>query len=166
MTPANLVDAIDEAVPQLLKLARSLTWSSILDKCVFILSEITDEPTNTHERRHLIKRLNDAKRPQSLASLAPALHQLHGNLHDINLEIYRVTRTETVVDIRYYLRSSLSPTYRVQVANQPPMLHVKVAMPPWVGMTRPAAMFNINWERQLPRIWWWTWWARHKLRNF
>ena len=104
MTPNDLVAAVGGAVPQLLKLARELTWNYISDNCLFILSEITDEPANAHQRRLVTKRLNDAKKPLPLADLAPALHQLHGNLHDVNLYIYRATREVTIVDVRYYPR--------------------------------------------------------------
>lgn len=87
MSPTDLVATVNRAVPQLLKLGRTLTWNDISDYCLFILSEITDEPTNAQQRRRITKRLNNAEQPLSLADLAPALHQLHGNLHDINLYI-------------------------------------------------------------------------------
>jgi hypothetical protein len=154
MTPTDLVAAVGGAVPQLLKLARELTWNEISDNCLFIISEITDEPTDAHQRRRLTKRLNDAKQPLPLDALAPALHQLHGNLHDINLYIYRATTKVTVVDVRYYPRSSLSANYQAQVAYQPPMFHVKVATPPWVALEQPQPKFDINWEHQVT----WTWW--------
>jgi len=158
MSPVDLVTAIQEAVPQLLALGRSLAWSTIPDCCLFIVSEIIDEPTNAHQRRRLNKRLNDAKQPLPLADLAPALHQLHGNLHDINLFIYRATREATIVDIRYYSRSSLTPAYRAQVATLPPMLHVKIATPPWLTQAQPLPKFDINWERRVTwarlRTWW------------
>jgi len=160
MSPTELVTAIDEAVPQLLKLGRRLAWNNISDHCLFILSEIADEPTNAHQRRRVAKRLNEAKQPLPLADLAPALRQLHGNLHDINLYIYRATRAVTIVDIRYYPRTSLAPAYQAQVAELPPMLHVKVATPPWLTQMDPLPPFDINWERQV--IWarlrtWWFW---------
>ncbi|RZJ88593.1 MAG: hypothetical protein EOO60_10895 [Hymenobacter sp.] len=164
METTNLVAAIEGAVPQLLQLARSLTWNNISDNCIFIISEITDEPTNAYQRQRLTKRLNDAKRPLSLAALAPALHQLHGNLHDINLYVYRAAPEVTVVDIRYYPRSSLSPAYREQVATRPPMLHVKVTPPPWVAWAQPPPKFDINWEHQVIWTWWRTWWFRYTFR--
>jgi hypothetical protein len=164
METTDLVTTLEGAVPQLLKLARALTWNDISDNYLFILSEITDEPANSYQRRQLTKRLNDVKQPLPLVALAPALHQLHGNLHDINLYIYRATTELTVVDIRYYPRSSLSLTYQAQVAHQPPMLHVKVATPPWLALVEPPPKFDINWERQVTWTWWRTWWFRHTFR--
>jgi hypothetical protein len=161
MSPTDLVAAINEAVPQLLKLGRTLTRNDISDHCLFILSEITDEPTNAHQQRRVTKRLNDAKQPLPLADLAPALHQLHGNLHDVNLSIYRATREVTIVDVRYYPRLSLAPAYRAQVADLPPMLHVKVATPPWLALVEPLPQFDINWERRVTWAWLRTWWYRH-----
>jgi hypothetical protein len=168
MSPTDLVAAIDGAVPQLLKLGRTLTRNDISDNCLFILSEITDEPTNAHQRRRVTKRLNDAKQPLPLADLAPALHQLHGNLHDVNLYIYRATREATVVDIRYYLRSYLAPAYRAQVSESPPMLHVKVMTPPWLALAEPLPKFDINWEHRVTWAWlrtWWFWRVSFTLNN-
>jgi hypothetical protein len=159
-SPTDLVAAIQDAAPQLLTLGRSLSWNAIPNHCLFILSEITDEPTNAHQRRRLTKHLNDAKQPLPLADLVPALHQLHGKVHDINLFIYRATREATVIDIRYYPRSSLASAYRAQVAALPPMLHVKVATPPWLTQAQPFSKFDINWERRVtwPRLrTWWFW---------
>ncbi|MGI4737518.1 MAG: hypothetical protein ACRYG7_20315 [Janthinobacterium lividum] len=153
MSPTDLVAIVGGAVPQLLKLARELTWNYISDNCLFILSEITDEPMNAHQQRRVAKRLNNAKQPLPLADLAPALHQLHGNLHDINLYIYRATREVTIVDVRYYPRSSLAPAYRAQVAELPSMLHVKVATPPWLALMEPLPRFDINWERRVTWAW-------------
>ena len=164
METTDLVATLEGAVPQLLKLARSLARNRISDNCLFILSEITDEPTDAHQRRRLTKRLNEAKHPVPLADLAPALHQLHSNFHDINLFIYRAATEITIVDVRYYPRSSLSPTYQAQVAHQPPMLHVKVATPPWVALAQPQLKFDINWERHVTWTWWRTWWFRHTFR--
>jgi hypothetical protein len=161
MSPTDLVTAISGAVPQLLKMGRTLTWNDISNHCLFILSEITNEPTDAHQRRRIMKRLNDAKQPLPLADLAPALHQLHGNLHDINLYIYSATSEVTIVDVRYYPRSSLAPAYRTQVAELPPMLHMKVATPPWLALAEPLPRFDINWERQVTWTWLRTWWFRH-----
>lgn len=160
MTLLELLAAIEQAVPQLLKLARETTWNYIPDHCLFLLSEITDEPTNADQRRRLTKRLNDAKQPLPLAALALALRQLHGNLHDLNLYVYRATHEATIVDVRYYPRSSLLPTYRAQLAGQPPMLHIKVATPPWLALAQSLPKFDINWEHRLWWTWWRTWWFR------
>ncbi|TPG58952.1 hypothetical protein [Hymenobacter nivis] len=162
MSPFDLVAAINGAVPQLLKPRRSLTWNDISDHCLFVLSEITDEPTDAHQRRRQTKRLNDAKQPLPLADLAPALHQLRGNVHDLNLYIYRATRGVTIVDVRYYPRSSLAPAYRAQDAELPPLLHVKVATLPWVALAQRQPKFDVNWERQVTRTWWRMRWLKYQ----
>ncbi len=47
-------------------------------------------------------------------------------------------------DIRYYLKSSLEEHYREQVIHHPPMIHSKVANPPWLSEKKEK--FDINWE--------------------
>ncbi|MBN8851371.1 MAG: hypothetical protein J0H07_05890 [Sphingobacteriales bacterium] len=42
------------------------------------------------------------------------------------------------------IKSSLDNDYRKKVFNDPPMLHLKVAIPPWA--TDKKEKFNINWE--------------------
>jgi hypothetical protein len=87
--------------------------------------------------------MNDRKVPVTLTELMPALTRLYDDFYDINLVIYRANRDNTVIDFRYYTKSSLGQNYREKILHQPPMLHCKVARPSWLeGKER----FDINWQ--------------------
>ena len=156
MTLETLPAELAQMVPRLLSMAREATWNTISDNCRFILTEIPNTPVDAHALRKHYKRQNEAKAPVSLKSLVPVVQQLYPNLHDINLCIYKSTSRLTIIDIRYYPRTSLTEAYRQQVATNPPMLHAKVALPPWLALVTKPAKFDINWERRLV-------WARWKM---
>ncbi len=147
LTKDTLQYDIAEAIPRLLDIARESTWNKISDNCKFILTEISNDVENAHQRRVRNKKENDKKTPLSLAELMPTLQKLYDNIYDINLHIYRSRPGMTVIDIRYYLKSSLDDEYRQKVLYNEPMLHCKVSMPPWLGDK--WEKFNVNWEHKL-----------------
>jgi hypothetical protein len=124
---------------------------------------------NQSQRRELscAKRV-DKKRKRQKSSVAfseimPLLQNLYDNLYDINVHIYRADKHLTVVDIRYYPKSSLDLDYRQKVVHNPPMLHCKVAQPPW--LTDKNEKFDINWEHKQWLIKWKLFWMGQKLKR-
>jgi hypothetical protein len=144
MRLATFEDEIREAIPRLFGLARNLTWNNISENYKFILTEIKESSENFHEQRKINKQTNDKKVPISLTELMPALNELYHDFYDINLHIYRATESMTIIDFRYYPKSSLDQDYREKVFDKPPMLHCKVAIPPWLSDKKKK--FDINWE--------------------
>lgn len=144
MTLETLENEIKEAIPRLFEMARSLTRNKISDNYKFILTEIKDSSENFHEQRKINKQINDKKIPVSLAELMPTLRVLYDNFYDINLLIYKATRHITIIDLRYYPKSSLDNDFRTKVLTKPPMLHCKVTHPPWLSNKKEK--FDINWE--------------------
>ena len=163
MTANTLQKEIEEAVPILLEMARPLTWNKISDKCRFILNEIKENQENLHKERQLKRKVNDKKIPVALAELMPTLLGLYDDFYDINLHIDRATKTMTVIDFRYYPKSSLDPEFRQIVVHNPPMLHCKVSLPPW--LTDKKAKFDINWEHKQWLIDWKKFCARQKPKS-
>jgi len=163
MILTTLQDEIQEAIPKLFSMARELTWNKISDNYKFILTEIKDSDKNFHVQSRLIKKGNDRKIPVTIQDLLPTLRRLYPNIYDINLHIYKATKTLTIIDIRYYPKSSLGTDYRQKVFNDPPMLHLKVAIPPW--MTEKKEKFNINWEHNQWAIKWRLFLSRRKARS-
>ncbi|HEV7329989.1 MAG TPA: hypothetical protein VGN63_03020 [Flavisolibacter sp.] len=163
MTKDTLQKEIEEAVPKMLDLARDLSWNKISNNCKFILTEIKDSQENFHIQRVLRKRENDKKVPVTFQEIMSQLQNLYDNLYDINLHLYRAKKRLTIVDIRYYPKSSLAPDYRQKVIHNPPMLHCKVAQPPWLSDKKEK--FDINWEHKL---WWINWklfWMGRQLKK-
>jgi hypothetical protein len=152
MTPATLQNEIEEAVLKLLALAKELTWNNISLNCKFILSEIHDTEDNFFRQWQITKKENKNKEPLPIRELMPILQQLYDNLYDINLHIYKATKKETIVDIRYFPKSSLGEDYRKKVKAKPPMLHSKVAVPPWRNDNKEK--FDINWQHKT-LLWQW-----------
>ena len=144
MTLTTLENEIQEAIPILFNTARNLTRNSISENYKFILTEINISSENFHEQRKMNKKINDKKVPLSLTELVPTLQRLYNNFYDINLHIYRATKSMTLIDFRYYPKSSLDKDYREKIMSNPPMLHCKVSMPPW--LSEKEKKFDINWE--------------------
>ena len=163
MTLTTLQDEIQEAIPKLFSMARELTWNKISDNYKFILTEIKDSDKNFHVQRRLIKKENDRKLPLTIQELLPTLRRLYSNIYDINLHIYKAKKTLTIIDVRCYPKSSLDTDYRKKVFNDPPMLHLKVTIPPW--MTEKQEKFNINWEHNEWAIIWRLFLSRRKARS-
>lgn len=144
MTISTFQTEIEDAVSRLIDMARERTYTTIPDNYKFILTEISDSDKNLHAQSWVRKRANDKKIPVALSELMPSLQSLYHNLYDINLHIYRTTKNLTTIDFRYYTKSSLDPDYREKVLGNPPMLHCKIACPPWLGDKK--GKFDINWE--------------------
>lgn len=144
MTIDTLQDEIEKAIPKLLDMARDLTRNTISDNCKFILTEIKDSRDNFHIQRRQNKKENDQKTPVTLNELMPTIKNLYDNIYDINLHIYKATKHLTIIDFRYFPNSSLEKEYRKKVLGNPPMLHCKVVMPPWLSDKKEK--FNVNWE--------------------
>jgi hypothetical protein len=158
-----LQNKIEEAVSELLELARKLTWNKISDNCKFIVSEIKNSEDNFHVQRRVRKKENDLKIPVTLQEQMPVLQQLYENFYDINLYVYRATKNLTIIDIRYYPKSSLDPEYRQTVMHNKSMFHCKLATPPWLSDKK--VKFDINWEHKEWLINWTLFCARQKLKN-
>jgi len=152
MTLNALRKEIEEAVPKLLDMARELTRNHVSDNCKFILTEIRDSQESFHVQRRLKIKENNMKAPKALHELIPTLQILYSNLYDINLNIYKANKHLTIIDIRYYLKSSLDSDSREKVLNNPPMLHSRVAIPPWLPDKKEK--FDINWEHKQWLIKW------------
>ena len=161
MTALTLQDNIKQAVSRLLEMAREMTHNEISNNYKFILTGIKSSRHNAHVERKLNKIENDKKSPVRLEEMMPTLQSLYENLYDINLHIYRATKELTVIDIRYYPKSSLDEDYRQKVQNNPPMLHCKIAIPFWLSDKK--GKFDINWEHHERTNDLRLFWARFKM---
>ncbi len=144
MTLTTFNKEIEEAIPRLLGMARELTYNSISDNCKFILTEIEDLDGNLYVQNQLRKKENDKKTPVPITELLPELKKLYHNYYDINLKIYRARKNLTIIDFQYYPKSSLDPDFQLKMLDKPPMIHCKVAYPPWLSDKKEK--FDINWE--------------------
>ena len=156
MTKETLEKQLQEAVSQLLQMARDLSWNKIPDACRYIISEIDSSKDNLLTKIKRRKALNDRKNPESLAAFMPQLLTLYPDVYDFNLYIYQTLKDLAIIEIGYFSRSSLDPEYRKKVQRHPPMLHAKLSMPPYYS---DKIKFNINWEHYPLRLRWKMYWV-------
>ncbi|UOE47644.1 hypothetical protein MTO98_24850 [Mucilaginibacter sp. SMC90] len=147
ITKATLYDHLAGATVSLLEIARKLSWNKITDNCLYITSEIENSTQGFCDLHKLRKQNNDQKMLRSLADVMPQLLSLYDNLHDINLYIYRAERNVTIIEIAYYLKTSLDAMYRETIITDPPMLHCKVPIPNYRALKEDRdKKFDINWQ--------------------
>lgn len=144
MTPSTLKSDLELAIPKLFEIAQELTWNKLSENCKFILTEIKERGENFHVQRRIRKKENDNLTPMTIDELLPKLLSLYDKFYDINLQIYRASKSLTIIEISYYSKSSLDIDYQQKIMNTEPMLHCKVSMPPWLSDKKEK--FDINWE--------------------
>lgn len=146
--PATTTQAIaamvNECTQTLFTLAALRTTNTLSPHCLYIITEINNDESNFHTRRQLLVEQNDKKTPVPLNEVVPLLQQLYPLVYDFNFYIYKSTATTTVIDIRYYPKSSLNAEYAEKVQHNKPMVHCKLDIPFWIfdDTTR----FDINWQ--------------------
>jgi len=140
----NLENIISDLSSKLLDMATDICWNKIRRNCQYILSEIDEnQGENFFERAKIRKRVNEQKKPKSLKEIVMDLNLIYENLYDINLYIYNAKRNETIIEIRYFLKTSHTKDYYPVIKNNESMLHCKVAMPPY---HIEGKKFDVNWE--------------------
>ncbi len=147
MTAETTEEEIRAAIPKLMEMATELTRNKFSDEYLFFLSAINDKQPDLIERLQQQKRNNDRREPKKLQEVIPELIAIFNDLYDINLTIYKATKKATIIEISYYAKSQLEEAYRETVSAQPPMLHCKVALPPWLGGKN--ELFDINWQHNV-----------------
>jgi hypothetical protein len=143
MKKESLFTDLTNTKNSLLQMARNVSYNSISDNCLFILSEIPNVLHDAEIQRKIRVKENRVKKPVELIKLIPDLEILYPTLHDINLLIYKAEKNLTIIDIRYFSRNSLELDYRKTVEGSPSMLHSKVAFPPYYN---DGEKIDINWE--------------------
>lgn len=151
MTKETLFTDLTDASNSLLQLARALSFNTISDNSLYIISEIPKEIIDLRAERRISNRNNRNKKPVELNDAIADLEILYPILYDINLFIYKSKKNLTIIDIRYFSRSSLDLEYRKLVENKPPMLHSKVTYPPY---HKDGEKLDINWETGNLRYHW------------
>lgn len=163
MKKENIYTELTASSKLLLNLARDLSFSYISDNCLYIITKISDNAKNFHDRNKIRLKENSLKVPKSLSQILPDLEALYSNFYDVNLYIYKADKQVTIIEIQYYPRSSLEMEYNEKTEFQESMLHCKVSLPAYHIDTKEK--FDINWEFEpLNHRWKMFWWKR-KIKN-
>ncbi|WP_413669235.1 hypothetical protein ACEN9X_04260 [Mucilaginibacter sp. Mucisp86] len=147
ITKTTLHNNLSDATISLLEMAREASWNTITDNCLYVTSEIENSTQDFCDLHKSRKQKNDQKIPQSLADVTPQLLSLFDNLHDINLYVYKAERNVTIIEIAYYLKTSLDARCRDTIIIDPPMLHCKIPIPNYRALKEDRdKKFDINWQ--------------------
>ena len=145
MKKATIQEEIMEATGKLLELANENCYNVISNNCKYILTEIDDSNfSNLQEIRRNRINLNLEKKPRSIENIVKEITALYSDLYDVNLHVFQSETENTIIDVRYYLKSKLNEEYKSQVVDNDPMLHIKIALPNFQEI--PKVKFDINWE--------------------
>lgn len=143
-TKENLEHQLKEATVTLLEMVKNSCWNKISNNSHYILSEITINVINFKKQKKAQRKLNAQKHPITLKEASNELKKIYGNLYDINLEVYQSKKNETLIEIRYLLKSSLNTDFLRTIKNNSPMFHSKVGIPPYV--TNKTKKYDVNWH--------------------
>ncbi len=160
MNDSTKID-IQNLSDKLIELAQNSCWNDFSNSYSYILSEIINDEKNFFKKRIEREKLNSKKRPLSLKQAREELDKLYLNLYDVNFYVYKATKNKTIIEIQYYLKSSLDKDYYEKVKENEPMLHCKVATPFY--LRKKDDKFDINWELLGLRYNWNIF--LHRLRN-
>jgi hypothetical protein len=165
----ELQEKIRNATSSLTDMANNMCWNKISENCEYIKSEIDESiGKNFFERAKIRKNINDKKSPKSLSGIVADLTEFYENLYDINLYIYKSLPNKTIIEIRYFLKTSHTDEFYPTIKNNEPMLHCKVGIPPYVAKkpnsTEKQELFDVNWELGGIRHEWKKFWWRAEYR--
>ncbi|KRB56932.1 hypothetical protein [Flavobacterium sp. Root186] len=154
----KIEEEIKNLTTQLLDLVNHYCWNDISKNLMFILSDISEVKGENFFIQRLNKnKLNKNKILKSFNEAMAAVKEIYHLTYDINLYVYKSEKHQTIIDIRYFLKSQLDADYLKKVINNPPMLHCKITQPPYLKSDKNK--FDVNWELGgLKHNWNMFWW--------
>ncbi|GAA3771439.1 hypothetical protein [Flavobacterium ginsengiterrae] len=159
----NIEEEIKNLTTLLFQLADHCCWNTLSKNVVFIISNISDVESEIFpKQRDLRNKQNKNKTPKSFEEAIADLKEIYDSIYDINLYVYKSEKRKTILDIRYFLKSNLDPDFLKTVADNSPLLHSKIAHPPYL---RKNEKFDINWELGGTRHHWKTFWRKMEFRK-
>ncbi|MVO08107.1 hypothetical protein GOQ30_02880 [Flavobacterium sp. TP390] len=151
MNKENLENKITDATSRLITMASDFCWNTLSKNCYYILSEI-DETIGKilFEKNKIRKKVNEVKTPKHLEEITQDLALLYTNLYDINFYIYKATKDKTIIEIKYFLKTSHTKDFYETIKNNDSMWHCKVAIPPYLSSIgkpiKEKKKFDVNWQ--------------------
>jgi len=167
ITRENLYHTIKKATITLLEMAREHSWNEISNDVKFVIKKVeTDilENLKPFEGNKIRKRLLNSKEELSLDKAIEQLKSEFESIYLIELYIFKVTTKQTIVEIEILEKSTLDAEYRKTILSDPPMLHCKVAIPPYID-TKSKDKFDINWQLETFEFKWKMFWHRVKRKK-
>jgi len=136
----------------LLKMAKDSCKNYISDNCSFILTKILfEENFSPYEEYKYYIKGNLKKETKSFDKAINELFTLYNDIYDINMFILKANKKRTIIDIRYFLKSSFDQEYYEKVKDREPMYHAKI-MHPLLPIDS-NIKFDINWQLKIKHQW-------------
>jgi hypothetical protein len=161
MSSTVFKESLSETITNLLNLAKQITYNNISNNCTFVLSEIKNSDSFSFEGQKIRILENNKKEHLEFEAVFIALEKIYPQLHDINFYIHKSTKNLTIIDIRYYLKSSLGEALSLNAKEAEPMIHSKISLPLFLSDKREK--FDINWEHRVLYTKWKLFWAKKKI---
>ena len=158
----NIEKEIENLTTSLLDLVNLNCWNVISKNLMFIFSNISEvQGENFFIERNNRNKLNKNKTPKNFDEAISSLKEIYNLIYDINLYVYKSERHSTIIDIRYFLKSELDPDFLKTIVSNAPMLHCKIAIPPYLNNRKKK--FDVNWELGGIRYNWNMFWWKNTL---
>lgn len=139
----QLEDELNIAIKNLIERAKEMTINEYSTNLVFIHSEIKNTKLSLSEQFKIDYKENEKKTSMTFDSVVKELATFYEKIYDINLFIFKTSSKETIIDVRYYLKSSLEKSYRKKVIHSKPMIHSKIDLP---NNHQNNEKFDIHWK--------------------
>ncbi|MCW3162177.1 hypothetical protein [Chryseobacterium oryctis] len=139
----ELKTELNIAITNLFLIAKDYTFNNYSSNLKFIISEIRNNELNSFEQAKIGVIENEKKIPIQYDDAVKELINYYDEIYDINLYIYKSTLKETIIDIKYFLKTSLDLEYRKIIINEKAMIHSKINLP---MNYRENEKFDINWK--------------------
>ncbi len=165
ITTENLSQKIKEATSQLIDMAKVHSWNNISSNVKYVIKKVDAEimeGEDFFETNRIRKKLLSLKERLNLDSAVKQLISEFENIYLIELYIFKASKKETIVEIEIFEKSKLDLEYRKEVINNPPMLHCKVQIPPYIGFGN-ETKFDINWQLETFEFKWKIFWWKRKI---
>ncbi len=149
ITKENFSQHVSEATGSLLEMAKISSWNKISDNCRYIITEYNFDTDCVSKRLYYKDAL------AMLLPLSDVLSQLikrYKEIYDLNLYVYAARSKFTIIEFQICPKLLLEEDYRATVVDNPPMIHCKVAIPPYKNFPKSRSdnsdqnKFDINWQ--------------------
>lgn len=144
----NLEQVINEASHKLLEMLNEHVKNNVSNNFYYVINRPGKEnsPTsNFFERNRIRKKLLNSKEILDLKDSVNNLKSFFNEIYLIELYLFKSERNRTIIEIEIMEKDALEEKYRESIKTNPPGLHCKVALPPYVKAGS-AEIFDINWQ--------------------
>lgn len=152
-TKADIIaQSLRDLTTSAIKLADMHTFDKIPTECKYLLSEVRCDLRfpDLHRGRKYYKQEKKKKPLLSSSDIVNELESLYGDLIEVYVEVFRVKRNLTIIEVRYLLNRSVDDideylAMKMIIKDQLPIFRAVITSPPYV-FDLENEKFDINWR--------------------